>query len=73
MDKHLSKQTSIDTQIIREAKSGGVQQKAASLISRSRNYSSKLLKKLLQEDILKWYGSNKNDSNQYYLLNIPNN
>lgn len=47
--------------------------KAASLISRSRNYSSKLLKKLLQEDILKWYGLNKNDSNQYYLLNIPNN
>lgn len=42
--------------------------KAIELTGRSRKYIVKTLKRLQKLGIVTWYGSNKNDKNQYYIL-----
>ena len=42
--------------------------KASEMTGRSRNYCSRMLKKLTNLGFLEWYGNNKNDRNQYYQI-----
>lgn len=44
--------------------------KTADLLSRSPNYSRKLLRKLAEQEILTWHGNSNTDSRQHYTLNI---
>ncbi len=40
--------------------------KAVELTGRSRRHIGKVLQKLIDQGLLKWYGNSKNDKNQYY-------
>ncbi|CYU73524.1 TPA: putative DNA binding domain-containing protein [Streptococcus suis] len=42
--------------------------KAVELTGRSRRHIGKVLQKLTDQGLLKWYGNSKNDKNQYYTL-----
>lgn len=42
--------------------------RAIELTGRSRRHIGKVLKKMAEQGILKWYGNSKNDKNQYYIL-----
>jgi len=42
--------------------------KAIELTGRSRSFVFKMLHKLRDLEIITWFGSSKNDRNQYYLL-----
>ena len=42
--------------------------KAVELTGRSRSFVVKMLHKLRDLEIITWFGSSKNDRNQYYLL-----
>lgn len=42
--------------------------KAVELTGRSRRHIGKILQKLADQGLLKWYGNSKNDKNQYYTL-----
>ncbi|MCQ9225806.1 ATP-binding protein [Streptococcus suis] len=42
--------------------------KAVELTGRSRRHIGKVLQKLTDQELLKWYGNSKNDKNQYYTL-----
>lgn len=44
--------------------------KTAELLNKGATHSRNLLKKLESEEILKWNGTSKNDSTQYYSLNF---
>ncbi len=44
--------------------------KTAGLLSRSPNYSRKLLRRLAEQGILTWHGNSNTDSRQHYTLNI---
>ncbi len=41
---------------------------AARITNRGRNFASKLLKSLVNKEILEWHGTSKQDRNQYYTL-----
>ena len=41
---------------------------AARITNRGRNFASKLLKSLVNKEILEWHGTSRNDRNQYYTL-----
>ena len=42
--------------------------RAARITNRGRNFASKLLKSLVNKEILEWHGTSKQDRNQYYTL-----
>lgn len=42
--------------------------RASELIGRSRRFSGKLLQGLVEQKVLEWHGTSRNDRNQYYTL-----
>ncbi|MCO4510590.1 hypothetical protein Si091_01923 [Streptococcus infantarius subsp. infantarius] len=42
--------------------------RASELTGRSRRFSGKLLQRLVEQEVLEWHGTSRNDRNQYYTL-----
>ena len=42
--------------------------RASELTGRSRRFSGKLLQGLVEQKVLEWHGTSRNDRNQYYTL-----